>query len=736
VFVAAFWLQGICGPAAAQSTATAGSVRMDAIEIGLAGHFKVGEWTSARVEVTSSEAREARLAVRAPDPDDLWSRFSGPMVSLQPETPQRLEAVFRTGRLSGPVQLQVLDADNRVVASRLLRVEAGAGAKLHAAWRIDRPLHVVVGTAALAGASTSQAEGDQTTEQIGSVEIVRVKGLSQLPLDWRALQSASSVFLAGASARPGEASFLGDISEQSSSLLRDWVAMGGHLVLSIGSAAEDFRRSPLAAWVPIDVQGKTGFRQLVGLESFAGGSTPLRFSGAVTGAQLGPMSDKNLLAKEVNGPIVVRVPYGFGRVTLLAIDVDRAPLQTVQADARQHNRQLSQLGMTDLASQFQSAQEDFASIQRPSHWWVMGMILLYILVIGPLDYLIVHRWLRRPEWTWVTFPLLAAAAAGCAVWNSDRFNGSQVQCTQFDLIDFDTTTSRVRGRTWVSVYSPAAERFDVSVRPAITFPGAGTTAADAQSAPAAVLCWQGFPENTVGGVYRTGSVSLGRHGYEFDPVSGGVHGFPISKWSTKSLSASWEAATPTGIAESTLSSAGTGNLTGAIAHHLPFALDDCLLAVAGWAYLPTSRDATLEPHAEWQPTGPLARQRDLKALLTGARTRRLQKNKTESELLTTTETYDPQSHDQSRIVPMLTFHTVAGGEQYTGLHHAALRELELTNLRNSGRAVLIGRARPAVSNVDINGRRQEPAQQETYVRLVLPVNFILGATPGELMKPK
>jgi hypothetical protein len=317
VFVAAFWLQGICGPAAAQSTATAGSVRMDAIEIGLAGHFKVGEWTSARVEVTSSEAREARLAVRAPDPDDLWSRFSGPMVSLQPETPQRLEAVFRTGRLSGPVQLQVLDADNRVVASRLLRVEAGAGAKLHAAWRIDRPLHVVVGTAALAGASTSQAEGDQTTEQIGSVEIVRVKGLSQLPLDWRALQSASSVFLAGASARPGEASFLGDISEQSSSLLRDWVAMGGHLVLSIGSAAEDFRRSPLAAWVPIDVQGKTGFRQLVGLESFAGGSTPLRFSGAVTGAQLGPMSDKNLLAKEVNGPIVVRVPYGFGRVTLL-----------------------------------------------------------------------------------------------------------------------------------------------------------------------------------------------------------------------------------------------------------------------------------------------------------------------------------------------------------------------------------------------------------------------------------
>lgn len=731
----------------------AGEVSIKSIEIGLGGNYKVGEWTVARVAVTVSQPMALQLAVEAPDPDDLLSRFTGPVIECSAAaTVHRLDAVFRTGRVNGLLNFLVLNAAGHRLATRSHRVENSAGAPVRQAWRVDRPLHVVLGETALAEATGRTAPTSADAERLGALELVRVSDPASLPRDWRALQSVESLILLTAAGKSDVASALSAITDESSGVIRDWVAMGGHLVLSVGSAAEEFRNSPLAAWVPVSVERKTGFRQMIGLESFTGGASPLRFSGAVPGAQLGSLSDKNILAKEVSGPIAVRVPYGFGRVTVLALDLDRpplaawpllpglvaklvgAPLSTSNTESRQQNRQLSQLGMTDLASQFQSAQEDFATISRPSHWWVMGIILLYIIVIGPLDYLIVHRVLRHPEWTWATFPLMAAGGAAIAIWNADGINGTQVQCNQFDLVDYDIESSRVRGRTWVSVYSPQAERFDLSVQPAGALPDRQSS--DSVVKPSDVqLAWQGFPENTVGGIYRTGSVNLGRHGYVFEATAGAVRDFPVSKWSTKSLTAWWDRSNVEAVAESSLTSAGVGNLTGAVTHHLPFALEDCLLAVGGWAYLPTSKDATLAPHTEWQPTGPLARQRDLKALLTGAQTRRRQKSKTESEILTITEPYNPQSHDRSRIVPMLTFHNVAGGAQYTGLQHAALRELELTNLMNAGRAVLIGRARVPVSKVEINGKPSN-AQHETYVRLVLPVNFVHSAAPDQLMKPK
>ena len=36
----------------------------------------------------------------------------------------------------------------------------------------------------------------------------------------------------------------------------------------------------------------------------------------------------------------------------------------------------------------------------------MGLMVALLLVIGPIDYLLVHKLFNRPELTWITFPLI------------------------------------------------------------------------------------------------------------------------------------------------------------------------------------------------------------------------------------------------------------------------------------------------------------------------------------------
>jgi hypothetical protein len=201
----------------------------------------------------------------------------------------------------------------------------------------------------------------------------------------------------------------------------------------------------------------------------------------------------------------------------------------------------------------------------------------------------------------------------------------------------------------------------------------------------------------------------------------GVAGLPVPQWSTKSLAADWDDAQAPEI-DCRLETFGAGQLKGTLAHHLNFPLEDCLLVVGGWAYMPTTDNATLAPHVEWRPSGTTVLQRDLKALLTGERrTRRGKDDDFSSHILSTTEVYNPMGRDRGQQVRMLSFYEAAGGREYTGLANAALRRLEMTDIMQLGRGVLIGRLPAASAQVAIDGTPAVPSVRATWVRIVIPV---------------
>ena len=97
------------------------------------------------------------------------------------------------------------------------------------------------------------------------------------------------------------------------------------------------------------------------------------------------------------------------------------------------------IGYHELSGQLRSALDRFAGVKFVSFWMIAVLVGLYAAAIGPLDYWIVHRLLRKPIATWITFPLwglLFAAIGVAATW---QMKGDAARLRQVELLDFDLT---------------------------------------------------------------------------------------------------------------------------------------------------------------------------------------------------------------------------------------------------------------------------------------------------------
>jgi hypothetical protein len=61
--------------------------------------------------------------------------------------------------------------------------------------------------------------------------------------------------------------------------------------------------------------------------------------------------------------------------------------------------------------------------ELPSPWLVGPLLLSYLLLVAPVNYLVLRRRLRRPDLLWVTAPLIAAVFTGAFYWLGTTVQG-------------------------------------------------------------------------------------------------------------------------------------------------------------------------------------------------------------------------------------------------------------------------------------------------------------------------
>ncbi len=504
----------------------------------------------------------------------------------------------------------------------------------------------------------------------------------------------------------------------------------------------------LGSWaVPSATLTATTLSDLTGLETFISSSWSVPVSGRHWGTVISDDGAK-AIASGLEGTLLSRNSYGCGRVSVCGVALDQSPISRwkeadtfLQALIEQpiedttetrDRRRISRSGIEELNTQLYAAVESVPRIEGRNTLEVLGMTLLYLLVIGPVDYYLVHRLLQKPQLTWTTFPIAVVLACLLGNASASARNSGTVETRRLEIVDLDQTSRFTRTTTFSTVFSPRHARYELAI-PHTEMSQEGSSPQAGSS-----MSWFGFPEANYGGMYRSAGIESGRPQYRISADGRTVENLPIAIWSDRVVTSESLGRFKDGLVESDLKRSGTGQLHrhSSITHHLPFALKNWVLIHGNRVYYHDVRsgglldDTSIAPGQVWTAGDPTVTGREVRSFLTGAEFRFAEDTSTSRTSTGGTrvekrqDKWDSRSINLRDIVQMLTFHEVAGGSKYTGLDNSALQELELSEHIDLGRAVLLAEADGQVSSLRINGEEapnSEPGSATTVVRILMPV---------------
>jgi hypothetical protein len=720
------------------------------VRVGIAGMYKLGHWTPIRVTVVAGEQPfSGEVVLTAPDGDGIPVDFVSALQIPAGGTSDSWHYV-QFGRYESGLTTQLRRDGHSVARYEITPAQLSQTAKALSStqrWYVTlgQPIGIEQAVALPRNSASREAAAHCITQNA-----------AELPDRW--LGYAGVDVVAISTSKPGA---LEALTPQQFAAIELWVRLGGKLVLCCGKRGNEVLAdgSRILSLVPGRFDDVLPLERTAGLENYAGSTQRLDVvaprsdegGGDTTRMEELPMVTRligvrgNVEAYEGSGPsdlpTIVRAPLGLGEVVFVAVDLDLPPLANWQGRTRLVSKVLRettrrgsgdersdtlgrvmQLGFDDIVGQLRTALDQFPHVKQIPFLVVAGLTLVYLTAIGPLDYLLLRKVLRgRMHWTWLTFPLLVVLFCTLAVFLVAGSRGSRILVNQVEIIDIDLTDDAApladstqperqrfptlaRVTVWSNLYNPRTATYDVSLEHPLL---------DAHGGPGEmVLTWQGFPSDSLGGMYSKADSLLPDSSYTVhtDGRDARVADLPVQVASTKALMAR-------GWVETDLSAAGelrVGSqndlLEGDLVNPLPVELSNCVLYFRNWAYL---IEGTLAPG-----------QRVVFDRRRMPRTRHWQL--TQSRVLESKDVaqpWDPADNDIPRIVEMMMFHDAAGGRTYTNLSHRYQPFVDLSEQIDLGRAVLVGQAASREAELMRDGQSLDESYERhwTFYRLVLDV---------------
>jgi len=241
-----------------------------------------------------------------------------------------------------------------------------------------------------------------------------------------------------------------------------------------GSAGGDTTPPGPAAVLPT---AKTGARPAAGPTNvFAGLAEDLAFELASLPVATGPLTDGQALVSAEGKPLIVTAPRGRGRVTALLFSPEREPVRSWKHLP----------SFWAKLAEVPPALYTWASYAHPVGWstdgifgamvdtwqvrklpvpWLLLLLVVYLLVIGPLD----HWWLKRigkPMLTWITFPCYVLLFSLLIYFIGYKLRAGETEWNELHLVDVLPAggQAELRGRTYASIYSPVNATYRVEGR--------------------------------------------------------------------------------------------------------------------------------------------------------------------------------------------------------------------------------------------------------------------------------
>jgi hypothetical protein len=712
----------VCLPLAGGRTARADDVSSE-IRIGIQGHYRVGVWTGIRFSgsqnVTTLETRDGDGA------EVLYEQVGDVNAGTW--------AYVVPGSEAAPL---ILKNENGMVASGRFPT-TGSPSRGPAMIPLDMKWIVVIGNPL----GVDEIGANKLLNRDASIAVSKPTDPSELPDSMIGYDGVDMIMINAAGI-----DLLRALSTRQRLAIEQWVTGGGHLFISLGESCQDlFEAAPWLQKLLGITESKTTTIDPSAIETYTSTQNPLsNFTGLRLPRNLGTVLITGKTTRRVSLPVAAVYNTGFGRITAIAADLDnemftawpeRLDLMTQltgdillpeKKDITITNRGTA---YDDLAGQLRSTLDQF-EVKRKFEFSVVSIILMALIaVIGPLDYLLVNRFLGRPLLGWLSFPFVAIALTlvlmyearpNIAEGDTPRENETGiVRFNRVEIIDIDAISDVGRGFQANCIYSHDAALLNIDIEESTNFDKL------TDSIQQALLSPLGYPGQTYGGIQIAiedtrmppYGIRLQQSGVEnanvpAGPLQNSILGAPLAARSSKSFQTLLRFKPKLSNYPSLQRRDGSELLKGELVNPLPVDLLDGMLIYRNWAYLLRTRfpaggrieriDSLRQKNFRWR----LSRQTAL-------------------ESSRDTEEWDPSTVElPDRVAEMLMFHNAVGGSRYTRLRDDALSSLDLSHTLSDDRCILIGRLADELTSLELSdGETEIDADGEslTMIRLILPV---------------
>ena len=258
----------------------------------------------------------------------------------------------------------------------------------------------------------------------------------------------------------------GQLSVDQQESLAKWVDTGGQLVITGGGSWQK-STAVFQDQLPVTITGSESvgdlpnFRERIGVEFRDPGPYVIATSS---------LSSGELIYHEDGLPILARQPVGRGSVYFLALDPILAPLLDWDGSEELWGHIANQVPAVTLWGQGPQNSYSASNAVRtlnvqnlPSIWQIALLMAIYIVVIGPINYLVLKR-RNQTERAWITIPLLVLMFSGIAYLIGFQLRGDNARLNQMDVVYSQVNSEYGRANSLLGLYSPSRTTYDLIFR--------------------------------------------------------------------------------------------------------------------------------------------------------------------------------------------------------------------------------------------------------------------------------
>lgn len=688
------------------------------IELGMAGHFKLGNWTEVRFSISSAAFdTPPTITVVARDSDDVPVEFTAP-----PPVNQGNDLLYRVpvriGRRNSNLQIQFVTGEGNNTKTSIREVpvtELAESIKATDRWFIYFGPEMGLADAIHRHASNME----------DSTVYVPLQNANELPEQWYLMEGVNVIAWT-----IDDSAWISRFRPSQWDALETWLKLGGHMIISIGASAPEAiaPSQPLSRFTPGTFARVAEIRETAELEALVGREA--RVERAVKGAiTVAVLENPTGIVRIEEGsrqslyPLWIRRAVGFGMIDFFPFEMTAEPIASWEGresllrivldgisdrnneiqSTNQAGNSVAHYGYTDIAGQLRMALDQFPGVRNVSFFLIGAILVIYLALIGPGDYFLLRRLGLRMEWTWITFPAVILMASGGIFAMATWAKGTALKLNQVEVIDVDLESGIVRSTSWFHLFSPDTQRYDVSMKP-LTIPVPKWNQ---------LVSWQGLAGSGLGGMNARQSIATVPTPYqiEFTDQQGitdaSLAQLPVQIWSSKTLMARGWGEMEGGEFDP-LIERESELIEGTLHNPTDMELTDCYVLHGRWAYyipkLPAKGIARIVPGQSVQNVEKVLKRRSLQ-------------ESSRSENL-----WDRQSTDVARIMEVAMFHNTTGGSSYTSLSNRFQGYIDLSSHLEVNRAVLIGKVEKPATRVEIDDELTSDTDSQTwsYVRIVYP----------------